>query len=772
MPETLKTKTTYQIKLPSNIEIIVHEDAGGQYVVMNVQPSDASVYVDDMLEVMNGGEFSKMLRYGDHTYRVEHPLYEAKSGTFTIKNKKELIEIKLVPAYGYLSFTSTPADAEITVNGKVLGRTPFKSEALREGTYHVKTSLSSYSVNERDVIVVRGQTTEVAIPLSATFGYMEVNTVPEQGADVYINGMKVGKTPYRSDKLTAGAYKVKVMQSMYGPQEKEVQIVNGQTQQIPFNMAASFADVTIRAEQPQAEIYVNGEKKGIGLWKGRLMEGLYQLASRTKNHRDGTKSVEIKAGINQEIIIPAPTAVYGTLNISSNPVGGAIKIDGKEVGHTPDIISEVLVGERKVEVVKEGCASFTQMVVIEEAKIKELNVNFSQGEEVTIDAYAPANIEIDGVNYGKTPFKGMLAYGKHALVANPLLTGLYVHDTLIVTESSSKELFIRNGKFDKPYSRIQINGVGYSFSVSLSQADKVDGIFAYDYYTCQRYALPIPNYLSSLSSIFLGDIQGCFVLDGYAWINGKWKGIKNFSGRFGEKHCINTYKGHGYLYTVAHFQDHFEIIIRDILSDKDQILFSYNTQLEPRGEIKFINDNHLQYKGDFWTKDKKGNIKNKKEGFAFYIRTDSLPLPPLMSGSSLMDKKNVKEGQREDLDNKIRTQIDWKTFPGGTRVDNNVYIINTNAYVVVENVVREARKDFSDYYRDKHTVFLYKYDLRKKEWSLCAPYDALEKTSEWKRKSEPNLPLYRVYVRNETLMFDSRYQYDTRINRWRDFSNL
>lgn len=137
-----------------------------------------------------------------------------------------------------------------------------------------------------------------------------------------------------------------------------------------------------------------------------------------------------------------------------------------------------------------------------------------------------------------------------------------------------------------------------------------------------------------------------------------------------------------------------------------------------------------------------------------------------------MDKKNVKEGQREDLDNKIRTQIDWKTFPGGARVDNNVYIINTNAYVVVENVVRETRKDFSDYYRDRHTVFLYKYDSRKKEWSLCAPYAALEKTSEWKRKSEPNLPLYRVYVRNESLMFDSRYQYDTRINRWRDFSNL
>lgn len=175
LPETLKAKTTYQIKLPSNVEIIVHEDAGGQYVVMSVQPSDASVYVDDILEATNGGNFSRMLKYGDHTYRVEHPLYETKSGTFTVKNKKEQIEIKLVPAYGYLSFTSTPANAEITINGKILGRTPFKSEALREGTYRVKTSLSSYSEDEREVTVVRGQTSDISIPLSATFGYMEVN---------------------------------------------------------------------------------------------------------------------------------------------------------------------------------------------------------------------------------------------------------------------------------------------------------------------------------------------------------------------------------------------------------------------------------------------------------------------------------------------------------------------------------------------------------------------------------------------------------------------
>lgn len=775
LPEMLKSKTTYQIKLPDNIEIIVHEDAGGQYLVMNVQPSDASVYVDNMLETMAGGVLSKMLKYGEHTYRVEHPLYEASSGKFVITNKKEQLDIKLVPAYGYLAFTSTPANAEVTVNGKMLGRTPLKSEALREGSYHVKTTLSSYSTDERDVTVVRGQTSDVSIPLSATFGYLEINSSPEQGANVYVNDMQVGKTPYRSDKLSAGVYKIKVVQSMYAPQEREVQIVKGQTQKVSFDLAATFSEVTIRTEELQAKIYINGEKKGTGLWKGRLTAGIYQLASRMDGYRNGTKSVEIKPGVNLEIVIPAPAPVYGTLNINSNPVGGIIKIDGKEVGRTPDIISKVLVGERKLEIVREGCAASIQRVVIEEGKVKELNVDLSQGEEVTIDAYAPARIEIDGVDYGKTPFKGMLSYGKHSLVSRALSAGLNVQDTFTVSETSSKDLFIRNGKFDNPYNRVRINGVEYSFSVKLYHPDEVDGLFEFDFYTQQRKKLKVP-YPYSLSSSFNGDIQGCFVFGGYAWLGGKWKSIEDFSGSVAKDCCVATHGGHGYLYVVKHFQDHFEVVRKDIVTNKNQTIFSYNTKLMPYGVIEVVSGTRLRYSGDFWTKTKSGGIKSKKEGFDFYFRTDSLLFPSLVSSGCLMNKVDaqpiINEMSKANWDNDIKNQIDWKTFPGGSRIDNNVYIINGNAYVVVETVVREIKKGSPNYYRDKHSVTLYKYDPKKHKWSLCAPNVSLNKIPDWKSKGLPDLPLYRVYVRNATLMFDSRYQYNTETDSWKDFSNL
>lgn len=642
LPETLKSKTTYQIKLPDNIEIIVHEDAGGQYLVMNVQPSDASVYVDNMLETMAGGVLSKMLKYGEHTYRVEHPLYEASSGKFVITNKKEQLDIKLVPAYGYLAFTSTPANAEVTVNGKMLGRTPLKSEALREGSYHVKTTLSSYSTDERDVTVVRGQTSDVSIPLSATFGYLEINSSPEQGANVYVNDMQVGKTPYRSDKLSAGVYKIKVVQSMYAPQEREVQIVKGQTQKVSFDLAATFSEVTIRTEELQAKIYINGEKKGTGLWKGRLTAGIYQLASRMDGYRNGTKSVEIKPGVNLEIVIPAPAPVYGTLNINSNPVGGIIKIDGKEVGRTPDIISKVLVGERKLEIVREGCAASIQRVVIEEGKVKELNVNLSQGEEVTIDAYAPARIEIDGVDYGETPFKGMLSYGKHSLVSRALSAGLNVQDTFTVAETSSKAFFIKNGKFADSKGRIQVGDKGYRVVI---QPNKDVIVYSYDYYTHEEKALPILEEYgkyTTLERLYRGNIQGYFVVSATAWIDGKWVGINGSrNSRRTVAECAATHNGHDYWYLVAWFDDRFEIIRKDLISGEDQTLFSYKTTLYPVGQLKVIDETHLQFSGNFYTYSKWLDLKKKKDSFEFNIQMNALPFPGVKSKACIIPLENL-----------------------------------------------------------------------------------------------------------------------------------
>jgi len=108
LPEVLKSKVTYQITLPDNVEIIVHEDAGGQYLVMKVEPAESTVYIDGIAETLNGGLLQKFLGYGTHTYRVEAPMYQTMEGKLEIADARKDMTVSLLPDYGFVNFTMRP----------------------------------------------------------------------------------------------------------------------------------------------------------------------------------------------------------------------------------------------------------------------------------------------------------------------------------------------------------------------------------------------------------------------------------------------------------------------------------------------------------------------------------------------------------------------------------------------------------------------------------------------------------------------------------------
>ncbi len=768
LSNVLVMKTVYEMIMASDmVEVIIHEDVGGQYLVMNIQPAEATVYIDNLLEAPNAGSLSKMLKYGDHIYRIEHPLYETKAGTFKIEKQKMQLDVKLVPAYGHLSFVSVPAGAEVSINGEVLGHTPFRSKALREGAYRIKTSLLSYLDAECDATVVRGQTSTISVPLTATFGYLEVNTTPEQGADVYVNNTKVGKTPYRSDKLYEGSYKVKVMQAMYMPQEKEIQIVKGQTEKTSFNLAATFADVTIRSEQPQADIFVNNAKVGTGLWKGRLSEGFYLLATKAKSHRDGTVSMDIKAGKNQEIVIPAPSPIYGSLNISSSPVGAVIKIDGKEWGCTPDILKNILVGERSVEILQEGCAGVTQTVVIEEGRVKDLNVRLSQGKEVYIEMHTPASISIDGVDYGNKPFKVLLSYGKHQLTST---TGLKktLQEEFTLSESSPNELYLRNGNFRSGHNGNQyiLDGIGYSI---VTNGVRIDDIVTHDYYTGLKGRLPLPGTrFLSLGLGGIGDVQGFLKIGENLYIDGKWQKMPDC-----KMLAINDMY---YLVEYKRNDTTIEVTLKNILeTGKDQVLFSKehsSNVVAGDGEFKLEGD-RLSFECSLFKKKSQGKIGNMVGKLSETISIKGLSLPPSRAKNIFMPANKVVKIEAPDPrvpEIKALIADPQTTFPAASRLKDNaaeVLIIKDNAYVIIEYTTTISDRKLPDRCKISHQISLYKYNLANKTWmSFQAPITVIKETEWGTLKQISKLPYYKVTTSGVNLLFDDKYSYNTEENCW------
>lgn len=155
LPETLQAKTTYQIKLPDNVEIIVHEDVGGQYLIMNVEPAtDTMIYIDGTPEVLNNGLLQKMLKYGRHTYRVEAPLYKPTEGEVTIGKERKELNIKLTPNFGFVQFTSEPeTGATSYVDGQLIGKTPVTTGKLEKGKHTIKAMSPMYAPITQEVTV-------------------------------------------------------------------------------------------------------------------------------------------------------------------------------------------------------------------------------------------------------------------------------------------------------------------------------------------------------------------------------------------------------------------------------------------------------------------------------------------------------------------------------------------------------------------------------------------------------------------------------------------
>ena len=121
-----------------------------------------------------------------------------------------------------------------------------------------------------------------------------------------------------------------------------------------------------------AEIWVNGEKKGNGSWQGPVVAGQYQLIAKRAGHRSTTKTITIGAAEDQTITLDAPEPIYGKVNVSVMPAMADIYIDGEKRDQTPALLQNILIGQHSVRVSKEGFTDFTQTITVQELQTTDV----------------------------------------------------------------------------------------------------------------------------------------------------------------------------------------------------------------------------------------------------------------------------------------------------------------------------------------------------------------------------------------------------------------
>ncbi len=315
----------------------------------------------------------------------------------------------------YLTIIADQPNASIYIDDEYVSD-GFKSLAI--GTTHTwKIECDMYHTESGSVTITKGEPVTIEKQLRPAYGFINVTSKPESGAVVFIDNKKVGTTPYQSDKMASGTYKVRVVKDMYKTTEQTFTITDENTTNAVLEMSANFVNLNIETDAA-SEIYIDGQYKGKGKWSGRIADGAHFLEVKKDKHRTVSKNLNLVLGKDENLKIEAPTPITGFLDISSLPVKANIYLNGKHYGTTPRIISNLLIGEYTLKLEKEGCASVTKNIVIEENQTLTMKEQLPTGKEVTIKTDKTGDkIYVDGSYVGTTPLTTNLSYGSHNLKA-------------------------------------------------------------------------------------------------------------------------------------------------------------------------------------------------------------------------------------------------------------------------------------------------------------------------------------------------------------------
>ena len=231
-PCAIEAACTYEMTLASGeVRTVVTQDAGASYLVLSVTPKKASVYVDGgMLDGDGSGDYMVALPYGEHQYRVEAGGYMPEAGVVQIGKEKSVLNISLKSALATLTIATTTAGTEIFVNDKRMG-TGSWSGSLGAGTYILEGRLAGYRSQKTSVTLAKQDEKSVTLPaLEAMYGMLNVSYKPV-GAEVWVDGKKLGTSPDIFNNVLVGTHKVEIKKDGHVPYSESVTIAEGETKE-------------------------------------------------------------------------------------------------------------------------------------------------------------------------------------------------------------------------------------------------------------------------------------------------------------------------------------------------------------------------------------------------------------------------------------------------------------------------------------------------------------------------------------------------------------
>jgi hypothetical protein len=376
-------------------------------------PEGAEVYLGDKHQGTT--PFKQELPPGTYKIRIKKPpLYKDLTDELKVTAGETFTKTYPLSAlYGLLDINSTPKGAEVYLNNKREGVTPFKRE-ISPGTYRIRIKKSpQYGDITDELKVTAGQPTSRNYRLASQYGNLEITSAP-QGAEVYINNKREGVTPFKRA-LPPGTYRIRVRKSSeYEEVTDFLRVNSGKTSSKNYPLVPVYI-LDLRTAPEGANVSIDGIFRGKTPLKVELSKNTCRLKiEKGKEWSLIEESVDLQPGLNN-LEYPLAKMKY-SLSIKTNPSGARVSLGNEPFGTSP-VKKSILSGVYNIKIEKQGYQTVEESIRLESDIERAYEMTRLIPGKIRLKVHPYADVLIDGKLIGEVPPIRIqeIAAGKHTI---------------------------------------------------------------------------------------------------------------------------------------------------------------------------------------------------------------------------------------------------------------------------------------------------------------------------------------------------------------------
>lgn len=230
----------------------------------------------------------------------------------TGKRVKQAIKASLTPAWANITITSLPDGADITADGKHLGKTPASVELL-QGSRTLKVSKPGYKIWQSSIDVDAGKDRTLApITLVRADGTVTITTRPP-GANVTIGGRYRGQSPLDVNLAPGEDYDVLLTKVGYEAVKRKISVAPEQDLALDTRLQPVLGIVELKVEPAGGELFIDGESRGKPGGRLQLTARKHSIRITHPGYADYTTVITPQPGMSQQLLVKMQTKAQAAI---------------------------------------------------------------------------------------------------------------------------------------------------------------------------------------------------------------------------------------------------------------------------------------------------------------------------------------------------------------------------------------------------------------------------------------------------------------------------